>query len=173
MKTKAQQIHKFPAVHQKPRVGVRPAGRPRKAGASVYEPRYSSDTPDAEVLGVVVPRAEKKRSNTPASFLAMYFQEMAQLEVLKPEEEFHQARVIEELEVALWDEMFRYAPLVEHLLKVVEHKMNGTAPEFRAVRRCVAQMKDASGARHYDKLARIVHKCFVRVHFQDLDRELL
>ena len=54
---------------------------------------------DAELSGT----AKKKRGEEePASFLAMYFRDMAELDVLRPEQEFETARKIEEMEIDLW-----------------------------------------------------------------------
>ena len=47
-------------------------------------------------------RRRGKEGEEPQSFLAMYFRDMAELDVLRPEQEFETARHIEELELDLW-----------------------------------------------------------------------
>ena len=55
-------------------------------------------------------RAPKRGDDEPASFLAMYFRDMAELDVLRPEQEFETARNIEEMELDLWRTVVGFAP---------------------------------------------------------------
>src|SRR5262249_46849815 len=88
-------------------------------------------------------REEKAEAGMPepSNFLAMYFKEMAELDVLRPEEEFRQAKDIETLEIELWDKIFAFPPIVDHVLKVVERTLENSLVEFRPVRKALVEMK--------------------------------
>jgi SAM-dependent methyltransferase len=58
--------------------------------------REASDEEESEAAPA------ERREEEPQSFLAMYFRDMAELEVLRPEQEFETARNIEDLELDLW-----------------------------------------------------------------------
>jgi RNA polymerase primary sigma factor len=55
-----------------------------------------------------------------ATYLSMYFRDMAALDVLRPEEEFTSAREIETLEIMLWEAVLAYAPTVEYVFAAIE-----------------------------------------------------
>jgi RNA polymerase primary sigma factor len=67
-----------------------------------------------EVEPVVRARADN------ATYLSMYFRDMAALDVLRPEEEFTSAREIETLEIMLWEAVLAYAPAAPHVLDAIE-----------------------------------------------------
>ena len=62
----------------------------------------------APEIGTTAKRA-KRGDDEPASFLAMYFRDMAELDVLRPEQEFETARKIEELEIDRWRTILAFA----------------------------------------------------------------
>ena len=103
----------------------------------------------------------------------MYFQEMAELDVLKPEEEFRQAREIEELEIALWDAALAYPSMVQHVLTVIERTLDNSLAEFRPLRRALADARRSSTSVAKDKLMRAAHRVSIRVRAMDIDRRLL
>jgi len=80
------------------------------------------------------PPAPGEKSEEPQSFLAMYFRDMAELSVLKPEQEFETARHIEELEIGLWQSLLGYALWASHLVSTVETAMGSTLPDLRSYR---------------------------------------
>src|ERR1700736_389564 len=102
-----------------------------------------ADTPDAvaeleAVVGAEVEDeepAEKRESEEPSNFLAMYFKEMARLAVLRPQEEFESARKIEALEIALWAHILSFAPIVDHVLQVCECTLENSVAEFKTLRK--------------------------------------
>ena len=63
---------------------------------------------------------EKKARPDGGTYLSMYFKDMAQLDVLRPEEEFNSAREIETLEIMLWEAVLAHPPAVEHILLAIE-----------------------------------------------------
>src|SRR4029079_2640300 len=80
--------------------------------------RLDVDAMAAEVDDVEI-AAETRRPDN-ATYLSMYFRDMAALDVLRPEEEFTAAREIEALEIMLWEAVLAHAPAVEHVLAAVE-----------------------------------------------------
>jgi RNA polymerase primary sigma factor len=115
---------------------------------------------------------EKKAPGEPSNFLAMYFKEMAELDVLRPEEEFRQAKDIEILEITLWDRIFSFPPIVDHILKVIERTLENSLVEFRAVRKAVAETKKGGKAAE-ERLARSAHKVSERLRTLDIDKRIL
>ena len=86
---------------------------------------------DAELSGT----AKKKRGEEePASFLAMYFRDMAELDVLRPEQEFETARKIEEMEMDLWRTLLGFAPGADWIGDTIEKAVGKPMPEVKAYR---------------------------------------
>jgi RNA polymerase primary sigma factor len=112
-------------------------------------------------------------TSEPANFLAMYFKEMAELDVLRPEEEFRQAKDIETLEVDLWDRVFAYVPMVDHVLKVIERTMENSLTEFRPLRRLLAEYRKNTTRNAAEKIERAAHKLSERLRAMDIDKRLL
>jgi len=127
----------------------------------------------AEAAEVAEGETEKPEpgSPEPSNFLAMYFKEMAELDVLRPEEEFRQAKDIETIEIELWDRIFAFPPFVEHVLKVVERTLENSLVEFRPVRKALAEAKKSTKAQ--DKLAKAAHKVSERLRALDIDKRIL
>jgi RNA polymerase primary sigma factor len=116
--------------------------------------------------------AEKPAVEAASNFLAMYFKEMARLSVLRPEEEFRQAKEIEALEIGLWTALFSFAPIVEHLLKVIERTLENSLPEFRVLRRAMNEAKKGTRAEK-ERIDRASLKIAERLRVLDIDRRLL
>ena len=66
----------------------------------MHEEQEEDEVSDVEGDAPVQAKAE---TSEPSNFLAMYFREMAELDVLRPEEEFRQAKDIETLEIGKSD----------------------------------------------------------------------
>jgi RNA polymerase primary sigma factor len=137
------------------------------------------DTPEAVAeleavvgLGEEDEQPEKREAEEPSNFLAMYFKEMAQLAVLRPQEEFESARQIEALEIALWVRILNFAPIVDHVLKVCERTMENSLPEFKALRKCLSMSKRLSRTER-EKLDRCVVKVAERLRSLDVDKRVL
>ncbi len=152
------------------------------------EPRAEADAdvetevdPDTEVEE---PAKKVAKTEEAGNFLAMYFREMADLEVLRPEDEFRQARELEQLEIQLWEHIFAYAPALEHVLRTIELTMENSLPEFRAMRRAglervaaaakatpgVARKRAPAGG---DKLTKASRKAAEKLRAMDIDRRLV
>ena len=92
---------------------VRRASKPKEE-----EPELDNETMEAQEEQPEA--AAKKPRNDSGTYLSMYFRDMAQLDVLRPEEEFTSAREIEALEIMLWEAVLAHAPAVDHVLAAVE-----------------------------------------------------
>ncbi|HEX3761786.1 MAG TPA: hypothetical protein VHW23_23970, partial [Kofleriaceae bacterium] len=110
------------------RVGQQGLGRPsaRKnrvarvsAKAAQRSSRETRDDTRAHDIGAIAADAEadvevaaETRRPDNATYLSMYFRDMAALDVLRPEEEFTSAREIEALEIVLWEAVLAHPPAV-------------------------------------------------------------
>ncbi|MCC6746289.1 MAG: sigma-70 family RNA polymerase sigma factor [Deltaproteobacteria bacterium] len=133
-----------------------------------HDPVASETVAEGEVQGP--PRRQK---GPPENFLARYFKEMAELSVLRPEEEFEAARRIEELEVQLWAQLFRNPHLAEGVLAVVERGLENTLTECASVRRSARAMKGQGTAVQRKRYAAQCGQLAKRLHAVDVDRRLL
>jgi RNA polymerase primary sigma factor len=95
--------------------------------------------------------ADARRADS-ATYLSMYFRDMAALDVLRPEEEFTSAREIEALEIMLWDAVLSHAPAVEHVLAAIE-PIAALPGEARALRHAAAKLGAAAPDKAWTKLA--------------------
>ena len=120
------------------------------------------DTPAAPVV--------PGRSDEPQSFLAMYFRDMAELSVLKPEQEFETARHIEQLELGLWQDLLGYAPWAAHIVVTVETAMGSTLPDLRSYRALSERASRKATTADKRKLAKIIAGLAAQIKELDIDR---
>jgi RNA polymerase primary sigma factor len=140
---------------------------PEEVAEALAEPQEAEGDDDSEPVEKAEPAGE------PSNFLAMYFKEMAELDVLRPEEEFRQAKDIETLEIELWDRVFAAPQLVEHVLRVIERTLENSLVEFRPVRKALGDLKRAPTRTSQDKLAKAAHKVSERLRALDIDKRIL
>jgi RNA polymerase primary sigma factor len=127
---------------------------------------------DAEPLPEAPP-ARSAEDEEYSNFLALYFREMANLTVLRPEEEFQAARRIEEIEITLWERIFEFVPVIDHVLKVVERTLDNSFAEFKPVRRLVAEAKRDPDAVSPARITRGALKAAARIRQLDIDKRIL
>jgi len=125
---------------------------------------------DAETDEDAAPVAVGAKSDEPQSFLAMYFRDMAELSVLKPEQEFETARHIEELELDLWHALLGYAPWAGHLVVTVEAAMGSTLPDFKTFRALSERVARKSNSPDKKKLAKLFVSLSSQIKELDIDR---
>jgi RNA polymerase primary sigma factor len=106
------------------------ARKSRVQRIAAKRPKDEPEIIDGEVV-------EKKPARPDSStYLSMYFRDMAELDVLRPEEEFTSAREIEALEIMLWEAVLAYAPAIDRILAAVATVPDFDVPsEARALRR--------------------------------------
>jgi RNA polymerase primary sigma factor len=101
--------------------------------------------------------AKRKRSeDEPASFLAMYFRDMAELDVLRPEQEFETARKIEEMEIDLWRTILGFAPGASWIMDTVEKTVGkplADAKPYRAAAERARKKSSIEARTRFDKAA--------------------
>jgi RNA polymerase primary sigma factor len=141
-------------------------GEEAETAASLEPANDEEEAAEAEPAEKPEPSAAE-----PSNFLAMYFKEMAELDVLRPEEEFRQAKDIETLEIELWDRIFAFPGIVEHVLKVVERTLENSLLEFRPVRKALAER--ARSPKAEEKLGKATHKVSERLRALDIDKRIL
>ncbi len=129
-------VSKLPQVNQqtarKNRVARVTAKRPKREEA---EPEINFE--DEEVV------VEKPARADNGTYLSMYFRDMAELDVLRPEEEFTSAREIEALEIMLWEAVLSHPQAIERILEAVASVPDFEMPvEAKSLRR-VAGDRDA------------------------------
>jgi RNA polymerase primary sigma factor len=110
------------------------------------------------------------KSDEPQSFLAMYFRDMAELSVLKPEQEFETARNIEELEIDLWQALFSFAPWAGHLVSTVEAAMASTLPDFKTYRALSERAAKKVSPAEKKKLTKLIATLSAQIKELDIDR---
>jgi RNA polymerase primary sigma factor len=161
------------------------------AGAAAAEPDLAADLPDVaeaeseeedeeqseleasdeiEADGETPATPGSPKSEEPQSFLAMYFRDMAELSVLKPEQEFETARHIEELEIDLWQALFSYAPWAGHLVTTVEAAMSSTLADFKTYRALSDRAARKASSAEKKKLAKLIEGLSAQIKEADIDR---
>jgi RNA polymerase primary sigma factor len=106
-------------------VSQQTARKNRVARVTAKRPKRSEEVdPDVELDGEEEV-AEKPARPDSGTYLSMYFRDMAELDVLRPEEEFTSAREIEALEIMLWEAVLSHPQAVERILEAI-----ATVPDF-------------------------------------------
>lgn len=132
----------------------------------------SLDLPEAELQLADVEEAPVKanKDDEAQSFLAMYFKNMADLDVLRPEQEFDSAREIEALEIELWTMLLSYLPGAIHMASVVERTMDKPYEPLDNYRQAFAKLgpkAKASARKHFDG---VVDEVSSKLREVDIDR---
>ncbi|HEY3354255.1 MAG TPA: sigma-70 family RNA polymerase sigma factor, partial [Polyangia bacterium] len=108
-----------------------------------------------------------------SNFLALYFREMSNLTVLRPEEEFQAARRIEEIEITLWAKIVEFVPVIDHLFKVVERTLDNSIAEFKPVRRLIREHELHPESVSEERVTKAALKAAARVRQLDIDKRIL
>jgi len=115
--------------------------------------------------------AERRRGDDePASFLAMYFRDMAELDVLRPEQEFETARNIEHMELDLWRAVVGFAPGTGWILDVVEREVGKPLPEAKLHRAAAERARRKSSIPARSRFEKTGAHLAVRLRLLDIDR---
>lgn len=146
----------------------------RKKNAPVVMPRHSSSPPevpqdlpsDLEMSGPVTAVTPESRES---DFLLTYFKDLTRLSLLSPAAEYELARRIGIMEEVLWVQVLSLAPLVPHLLSIVEQDMGKTLAEFKAVREA-AGVVPPDGRHTSKELADAAGPAAAKLRQVDLDR---
>jgi RNA polymerase primary sigma factor len=127
----------------------------RVARVTAKRPKRTEDAdPDVDV------DAEEEVAEKPArpdngTYLSMYFRDMAELDVLRPEEEFTSAREIEALEIMVWEAVLAHPPAIERILEAVAAVPDFVMPvEVKSLRRLAGERDAKAIARAAARAAR-------------------
>jgi len=114
---------------------------------------------------------ERRRSDDePASFLAMYFRDMAELDVLRPEQEFETARNIEQMELDLWRTVVGFAPGTGWILDVVERELGKPLPEAKLHRAAAERARRKSSIQARSRFEKSGAQVAIKLRLLDIDR---
>jgi RNA polymerase primary sigma factor len=115
--------------------------------------------------------AQKRRADDePASFLAMYFRDMAELDVLRPEQEFETARNIEQMELDLWRTVLGFAPGTGWILDVVEKELEKPLPEAKLHRAAAERARRKSSIQARARFEKAGSALAGKLRVLDIDR---
>jgi RNA polymerase primary sigma factor len=115
--------------------------------------------------------AERRRGDDePASFLAMYFRDMAELDVLRPEQEFETARNIEQMELDLWRTVVGFAPGTGWILDIVERELGKPLPEAKLHRAAAERARRKSSIQARSRFEKAGGQLAVKLRLLDIDR---
>src|SRR5512146_2664407 len=106
-----------PPTARKNRVARVTAKRPKRDKEA--EPEVDAEVDGEEEV------VEKPARPDNGTYLSMYFRDMAELDVLRPEEECTRAREIEALEIMLWEAVLSHPQAIERVLEAI-----ATVPDF-------------------------------------------
>ncbi len=146
---------------------------PEVMEADFVEPTNTFSEDGLELEEVKEPRKAKKKTEDKGSFLAMYFREMAALDVLRPEQEFEAAQSIEALEVAIWVELLTYPAATDYVLKLVETCMENALSEFEDMRNLATLARKSGSKANQNKLTALARDVGQKLRTLDTDRQFL
>ncbi len=113
---------------------------------------------------------DAKKVEEPQSFLSMYFRDMAELDVLRPEQEFETARHIEDLELDLWRAVLGFVPWAAHVADTVEAAVGQPVAEFKPYRLQAERTGTRPSAALRKKFEKLVDALAARLKELDIDR---
>jgi RNA polymerase primary sigma factor len=115
---------------------------------------------------------EKRRrtDEEPTSFLAMYFRDMAELDVLRPEQEFETARNIEEMELDLWRMILGFAAGTGWILDIIEREIGKPLPEAKVHRAMAERARKSSSIQSRSRFDKSGIPLAAKLREIDIDR---
>jgi RNA polymerase primary sigma factor len=130
-----------------------------------------ADEEEAEEEVEEAPEVEAREGpDEPQSFLAMYFRDMAELEVLRPEQEFETARHIEELELDLWRALLGFVPAAGWMADLVEKAVGHPVPDLKPYRLLGEKARRRIALPARARFERTVAEIAIRLKELDIDR---
>ena len=114
--------------------------------------------------------ARRRGDDEPASFLAMYFRDMAELDVLRPEQEFETARNIEQMELDLWRTVVGFAPGTGWILDIVERELGKPLPEAKLHRTAAERARRKSSIQARSRFEKSGAQVAIKLRLLDIDR---
>jgi RNA polymerase primary sigma factor len=135
------------------------------------EEEEEEEEQEAAATTARVADGKKRRADEePASFLAMYFRDMAELDVLRPEQEFETARNIEQLELDLWRTVLGFAPGTAWVLDVVEREVGKPLNEAKLLRASAERARRKSSIQARSRFDKACQELGAKLRVLDIDR---
>jgi RNA polymerase primary sigma factor len=125
---------------------------------------------EVAAAGAAVDAKKRRAEDEPASFLAMYFRDMAELDVLRPEQEFETARNIEQLELDLWRTVLGFAPGTAWVLDVVEREVGKPLQEAKLLRAAAERARRKSSIQARSRFEKACVELGAKLRVLDIDR---
>jgi RNA polymerase primary sigma factor len=157
------QLEALPVELEELAVVVAPAGESEEV-----EPEREVEEVDAEEADEEQIEA-KRADDEPASFLGMYFRDMAELDVLRPEQEFETARKIEEQELDLWKTILGFASGAAWISDAIEKGAGETLADITAYR-LVAESRKKASVPERARFEKELQQLSERLRTVDIDR---
>ena len=135
------------------------------------EPEVEREADEVEPEESEDEQTESRRSDDePASFLGMYFRDMAELDVLRPEQEFETARKIEEQELDLWRTLLGFAPGASWIADAIEKAAEEVLPDITAYRLAAEHSRKKSSIPDRSRFEKEIQQLSERLRILDIDR---
>jgi RNA polymerase primary sigma factor len=116
-------------------------------------------------------RGRARRANDePASFLGMYFRDMAELDVLRPEQEFETARNIEQLEIDLWRTVLGFAPGASWIAETVDRAAEQPLVEMKTFNLLAERSRKKSSIPARSRFEKEIARIAAKLRTLDIDR---
>jgi RNA polymerase primary sigma factor len=119
------------------------------------------------------PAKKKRGDEEPTSFLAMYFRDMAELDVLRPEQEFETARQIEEMELDLWATLLGFAPGAGWMADTIERAVEKPVLEAKAYRAAAERARSKASIQARSRFEKAAAQLGAKLRVMDIDRLFL
>lgn len=103
-------------------------------------------------------------------YLASYFRDLSEHDLLEPEQEREIARRIEEEETHTWECMLSHPSVADYVLSRLEARLDNSMKEFRAIRRSASTARKSRTKANREKLRAVAGEASVKIRALDLDR---
>jgi RNA polymerase primary sigma factor len=155
------------------------------AGEAAIEPEEAdgetevdadADSEDADEIDaeLAAETTKKKRGEEePTSFLAMYFRDMAELDVLRPEQEFETARQIEEMELELWRTLLGFASGADWIADTIERAVGKPMAEVKNYRVAAEKARGKASIPTRSRFDKSAAELALKLRAIDIDRIFL
>jgi RNA polymerase primary sigma factor len=140
------------------------------AGDTAEGAEAADEDDEEEAEGEEASTERRRGDDEPASFLAMYFRDMAELDVLRPEQEFETARNIEQMELDLWRTVVGFAPGTGWILDIVERELGKPLPEAKLHRAAADRARRKSSIQARSRFEKAGAQLAIKLRLLDIDR---
>jgi len=130
----------------------------------------ADEEPD-EATGAGARRA--RSDEEPVSFLGMYFRDMAELDVLRPEQEFETARQIETMEIELWKTILGFVPGAEWMADTIDRAVGEPLAELKTFRASAERSRKKASIQARSRFSKEISQIAVKLRTIDIDRIFL